>query len=79
MQSELFGHERGAFTGAIQRKLGRVEAANGGTVFLDEIGDTPMPRRSRRAANSDRRKGRRLSDQSYRRVSKSYRNIVLGR
>src|SRR5438094_1323154 len=41
LESELFGHERGSFTGAIARKIGRFEMAHGGTIFLDEIGDIP--------------------------------------
>src|SRR5207248_403457 len=42
IENELFGHERGAFTGAGARKLGKFELADGGTIFLDEIGELPL-------------------------------------
>ncbi len=43
LESELFGHERGAFTGAVKQSIGKIESANKGTLFLDEIGDLPHP------------------------------------
>ena len=47
VESELFGHERGAFTGALQRRVGRFELANHGTIFLDEIGELPLETQTR--------------------------------
>jgi two-component system nitrogen regulation response regulator GlnG len=47
VESELFGHEKGSFTGAVDKRIGRFEQANGGTLFLDEIGDMPLESQTR--------------------------------
>ena len=60
MESELFGHEKGAFTGAVGRQAGCFEYANGGTLFLDEIGDMPMPMQAKLLRVLEESKVRRL-------------------
>ena len=67
IETELFGHERGAFTGAIKDKPGRFEMAQGGTLFLDDIDDVPLVDAGEAAARDpepDRRAGRRHADRS---------------
>ncbi len=64
IESELFGYERGAFTGAVERRLGNFELANGGTLFLDEIGELPLELQAKFLRVLEERKIRRLGGRS---------------
>ena len=68
LESELFGHEKGAFTGAVMQRLGRFETANGGTLFLDEIGDIPLQLQAKLL--------RVLQEQEFERLGSSYTRHV---
>jgi formate hydrogenlyase transcriptional activator len=68
IESELFGHEKGAFTGAISQKIGRFELAHGGTIFLDEVGDLPTELQAKLL--------RVLQDQEFERVGSSTTRTV---
>ncbi len=68
MESELFGHERGAFSDARERKLGLVEIADGGTLFLDEIGDLGLGAQAKLLTFLEQRTFRRVGATSVRRV-----------
>jgi formate hydrogenlyase transcriptional activator len=68
LESELFGHEKGAFTGAVTQRIGRFEAADGGTLFLDEIGDIPLALQAKLL--------RVLQEQEFERLGSSYTHHV---
>ena len=80
LESELFGYEKGAFTGAIKQTPGKIESANGGTFFLDEIGDMPMPLQAKmlrflQERNIERIGGRVPIDVDVRIVCATHRNL----
>jgi DNA-binding NtrC family response regulator len=68
LESELFGHEKGAFSGALTAKAGLVEAAHGGTLFLDEIGELPMPMQAKLLRVLEERSVRRIGATNERKV-----------
>lgn len=83
LESELFGHEKGAFTGADSRKIGRFEQANGGTLFLDEIGDMPPSLQVKLLRVLESRRVRRLGsmnevDVDFRLVTATHRDLASG-
>jgi two-component system response regulator GlrR len=81
LDAELFGHARGAFTGAVGSRTGAIEAADGGTVFLDEIGELPVPMQPKLLRVLESRTVRRVGETSYRTVdvrfiSATHRDLI---
>lgn len=80
IESELFGHEKGAFTGAVSKRIGKIEAGNGGTIFLDEIGDMELQTqvmllRALETKQIERIGSNRLIDVDFRLVSATNKNL----